>query len=274
MDIERIGTYQEVDAQGFLQSVGDAANIQGVWLEAVQALKRAYLERWSNVHSLYIRGSLAKGTPVAHVSDIDSFAVMEPDWDGAVTYHELKVWAEEVERDIRSAFPFVAGVEAGLEAYAGTLERDNPYTFILQTEAACIYGHDLASEVAPYQLGPQIAFQTKHFQQHLDLFLDEYPQEPEAEKADFIAWLMRRFLRLGMELVMLKEGRYTRDLYLCYESFAKHYPEHQEAMYRALELALNPEVNRETESFVEAFGGWLKGEAERYLVKTSANSER
>ncbi len=274
MDIGRIGKYQEVDEQGFLQSVGDAANIQGVWLKAVQILERAYLERWSNVHSLYIRGSLAKGTPIEYVSDIDSFAVMEPGWDNTVTYDEVRVWAEEVERDIRSAFPFVTGVEVGLEAYAGILERHNPYTFILKTEAACVYGDSLASEVAPYRLGPQIAFQTKHFQQHLDLFLNEYPQEPEAEKADFIAWLMRRFLRLGMELVMLKEGRYTRDLYLCYESFAKHYPEQQEAMYRALELALNPDVSRETERFVEAFGAWLVREAERYLVETSADSGR
>ena len=265
MEIKRLGTYQEVDAQGYLQSVGDAANIQGVWLEAAQMLERAYLERWSSVHSIYVRGSVAKGTPVKHISDIDSFAVMEPDWDGAVTYDELKIWAEEVERAIQSAFPFVAGIEVGLEAYTGILERDNPYTFILKTEAACMYGGDLASEIAPYKFGPELAFQTKHFQQHLDLFWDEYPQEPEAEKADFLAWLMRRFLRLGMELVMVKEKRYTRDLYLCYESFAKHYPEKKGEMYRALELALNPKVSEETERFINSFGTWLAEEADRCL---------
>ena len=145
--IARIGKYQEVDAQGFLQRIGDTANIQGAWLEAVQMLKRAYLGRWSSVHSLYVRGSLVKGTPVEYVSDIDSFAVMEPSWDGAVTYDKVKVWAEEVEGDIRGAFPFVTGIEVGLEAYAGILERDNPYTFIAKTEAACMYGDDLASEI-------------------------------------------------------------------------------------------------------------------------------
>ncbi len=270
MEIRRIGKYQEVDARGYLQSVGDAANIQGAWLEAVQMLERAYLERWPNLHSLYVRGSLAKGTPVEHVSDIDSFAVMEPSWDNTVTYDEVKVWAEEVEQAIQSAFPFVAGVEVGLEAYAGVLERDNPYTFILKTEAACVYGDDLARDIEPYALDYSIAFQTKHFQQHLDLFLDEYPQEPEAEKANFLVWLMRRFLRLGMELVMIEERRYTRDLYLCYESFAKHYPAHKGEMYRALELAIKPEVNPESELFVEAFGAWLAGEAERCLARWRA----
>ena len=74
-----------------------------------------------------------------------------------------------------------------------------------------------------------------------------------------------------MELVMVREQRYTRDLYLCYESFAKHYSEQEEAMYRALELALNPVVSRETERFVETFGAWLDGEAERYMARWSAH---
>ena len=267
MSIKRIGKYQEVDAQGYLQGVGDVSNIRGKWLEAADALKGAYLERWPDIHSLYIRGSLAKGTPVENVSDIDSFAVMKPSWDGAVTYDEVRLWAEEVERRIRAAFPFVAGVELGLEAYDGISDRDNIYTFILKTEAACVYGDDLASVIDPYKLGRDIAFQTAYFRSHLDLFLAEYPEEPEAERADFLAWLMRRFLRLGMELVMLEEGRYTRDLFLCYESFVEHYPQKKGEMYRALELALNPEVSGESEDFAKRFGAWLAEEAERCLAR-------
>ena len=77
---------------------------------------------------------------------------------------------------------------------------------------------------------------------------------------------MRRFLRLGMELVMLDEKRYTRDLCLCYESFAKYYPEQSTDMYHALELAINPETGRATEAFVQRFGAWLSSEAERKLL--------
>ena len=132
-------------------------------------------------------------------------------------------------------------------------------------EAVCIYGDDLAEKLPGYNLRPHIAFQTKRFRDDLTLFLKEYGQEPEHEKPDFIVWMMRRFLRLGMELVMEREGRYTRDLYLCHESFSNHYPEHQEEMYRALELAINPVVNTETLTFVESFGGWLADEAQRAL---------
>lgn len=121
-------------------------------------------------------------------------------------------------------------------------------------ETVCIYGEDLAERLPGYKPGPDIAFQTRYFQKHFDLFLNEYPVEPEDEKLDFLNWMLRRFLRLGMELVMEREQRFTRDLYLCYESFSKHYPEKQEEMYRALELAVNPVVNTETFNFIKDFG--------------------
>ena len=60
-----------------------------------------------------------------------------------------------------------------------------------------------------------------------------------------------------MELVMVAEQRFTRDLYLCYERFAKHYPAQRAHMYRTLELAVNPELGPRTEAFVLEFGAWL-----------------
>ena len=244
--------------------------MQGEWSEAVEVLKDAYLERWGDaVHSIYIRGSVAKGLAVKGISDLDSFAVMQPRWDNTVTHEALEAWMEKVEGVIQTTFPFVESIEVGLEAYNGVLDRANIYTFIIKTDAVCVHGESLARKIDPYKPDAEIAFQTRYFREHLNYFLDEYPQEPDGEKADFLAWLMRRFLRLGMELVMMKEQRYTRDLYLCYESFAKHYPGREGEMYRALELALNPEASRESERFAQTFGAWLEGEAERCLMSWS-----
>lgn len=227
----------------------------------------AYLKRWGeDIHSIYVRGSLAKGLAVEGVSDIDSFAVLMPGKVQRESYDEFGVWAEDVEQNIQEAFSFVAGVEFGLETFAGVRARDNPYTFIIKTEAACIYGESLVESIGPYRLGPEVAFQTRYFEQHLEQFSEEYPDEPEADKPEYLVWLMRRFLRLGMELVMIDEKRYTRDLYLCYESFAKHYPEQAAEMYRALELAVNPKTGSATESFVQEFGAWLSEATERKLT--------
>ena len=265
--IKRIGNYLETDEQGFLQSRADAANVTGPWRAAVEEVKKAYLEQWpTSIHSIYVRGSIAKGLAVEGTSDIDSFAVLKPGCEQELSYEAVKAWAEALEKTICEDFSFVTGVEISLEPFEEAQDRKNVYALILKTEAACVYGEDMAASIAPYKPGPDMAFQTKYFRSHLETFLTEYPAEPEADKPEFINWMMRRFLRLGMELVMVEERRFTRDLYLCYESFAKHYSDKTAEMYRALELAVNPVLGEVTETFVEAFGAWLAQEAERKLT--------
>ncbi len=265
--VKRIGNYLETDEQGFLQSRADAANVTGAWRAAVEAVGQAYREKWSTgIHSIYVRGSIAKGLAVEGTSDVDSLAVLKPSYEQIFSYDEFGIWAKAVERRVQEKFPFVTGVEFGLEPFEEARNRESPYALILKIEAACVYGENLAEEIAPYKPGPEMAFQTKYFRSHLETFLSEYPAEPEADKPEFLNWIMRRFLRLGMELVMVEEQRFTRDLYLCYESFAKHYPEKATEMYRALELAVNPVLGDATETFVKEFGAWLAREAERKLT--------
>ena len=258
VEIKRIGNYLETDEQGFLQSRADPANVTDPWRAAVEAVTSAYLENWpTSIHSIYVRGSIAKGLAVAGTSDVDSFALLKPGCEQEFSYEAVKAWAETVEQNVKEKFPFVTGVEVGLETFEEAQDRENPYALILKIEAACVYGEHLADEIAPYKPGPEMAFQTKYFRSHLETFLAEYPAEPEAEQPDFINWMMRRFLRLGMELVMVEEQRFTRDLYLCYESFAKHYPAKAAKMYRALELAINPVLVRKPKRSSESsVSGW------------------
>ncbi len=116
IQIRSIGNYLEVNEQGYLQSRADAANITGDWRKAVELLINVYLKAWGqDVHSIYVRGSLAKGVAIKSVSDIDSFAVLRPDKVQTVSYDEFGVWAREAESEIQRVFPFVAGVEVGLE---------------------------------------------------------------------------------------------------------------------------------------------------------------
>ena len=267
MEIKRIGNYLETDEQGFLQSRADAANVTSPWRGVVEEVKKAYLEQWpETIHSVYVRGSIAKGLAVEGTSDIDSFAVLNPSREQTFPYNEFRGWTDTLEQSVREEFPFVTGVELGLETFGEAQDRKNPYALILKTEAVCVYGENLAEKIAPYKPGVEMAFQTKYFRSYLETFLTEYPTEPEADKPEFLNWMMRRFLRLGMELVMAEEQRFTRDLYLCYESFAKHYPGKAAEMYRALELAVNPVLGEATGTYAETFGAWLAQEAERKLT--------
>jgi len=55
-----------------------------------------------------------------------------------------------------------------------------------------------------------------------------------------------------------RERAYTRDLYFCYEAFARHEPERERDMWRALKLAAGPSGEpAEALAFVSDLGGWL-----------------
>jgi hypothetical protein len=56
-------------------------------------------------------------------------------------------------------------------------------------------------------------------------------------------WFPRRIVRSGFEVTMDRSDRFTRDLYLCYEQFAKYYPERSKQMYQVLINCLNGEDN-------------------------------
>ena len=65
-----------------------------------------------------------------------------------------------------------------------------------------------------------------------------------------------------MVLVVSRAQVFSRDLYYCYELFAKFYPQQEATMRQALEFALNPTENKEILiPFVERLGGFLSQEA-------------
>lgn len=260
----RIGAYVQADEAGVLPTRASGLHIDDPWATPVEQIAKRYLGEWGpELHSVYIRGSVARNLAIPSVSDIDSFGVLNP---GAVVtdYCRLSTWLETVKREVEENFPFVAGGEVDLVPFDAALDRTNFYAFILKTEAVCVHGDSLADRLEPFKLS-EANFQTRYFRQHLDVFINEYPAEPAEERPGFVAWLAKRFPRLGMELVMEKENRYTRDLYLCYESFAEHFPAQSRSMYRALELAIDPVANAEVESFLREFGKWLVREADRKL---------
>lgn len=65
-----------------------------------------------------------------------------------------------------------------------------------------------------------------------------------------------------MALVVSRAKVFSRDLYYCYELFAKFYPQEEAIMRQALEYALNPTENKEILlPFIERLGGFLSQEA-------------
>ena len=66
-----------------------------------------------------------------------------------------------------------------------------------------------------------------------------------------------------MALVVSRAKVFSRDLYYCYELFAKFYPQEEATIRQALEYALNPTENKERLlPFIKRLGEFLSQKAD------------
>jgi hypothetical protein len=255
--IKEIGKFFDTDSEGYLINPASKEKITEEWKPVVDDILRAYQLHYGDVlHSVYVRGSVAKGDAVAGVSDVDTFAYVNQDKE------EIKTdWMDSFEKEIVSKYPFAQGVELSVDPVT---DADNDRVLILQS--ACVYGDDLSSKMGKIKAGKETLGNVYSFAKKLTWF-DEWsakPQESEEIKK-CCTWLMKRFLRTGLELTMERAGMYTRDLYPSYKIFSEYYPEKELEMRNVLYLALNPTDNLEIIKKVRNdFGVWMEEQTKDY----------
>ncbi|RKU35825.1 hypothetical protein C6496_16135 [Candidatus Poribacteria bacterium] len=129
-----------------------------------------------------------------------------------------------------------------------------------------IYGADLIPRIPPVKFETVVAafqFQPEYISRIVSQF-HEGVKDAEPEGIEALGrWICKRFLRAGMGLVLSRVKVFTRDLYYCYEEFAKFYPQQDAAMWQALEFAINPTANvEEYLPLVKELGDFLAQEAD------------
>ena len=77
---------------------------------------------------------------------------------------------------------------------------------------------------------------------------------------------MKGILRTSLEILIEKSGKYSRDLYPCYELFSEFYPDKESQMREVLYLALNPTDDvKKIEDIIDGIGMWLIHEIDEVL---------
>lgn len=270
-----LGDVLAVDAEGYLINPCRHSLIAPPWSAAVEALVAAYrYHLGARLHSVYLRGSVAKGGAIEGVADLDSFAVLhsEPeDTDDA--------WIAPLQARMAKEFPFHTGVEVTLLSHRTVCEdpKDWVWPFLIKTQSLCLWGDDLAPSLPSYRPGPALAMHAPLLTADLKQFRAECPQGEDVEVAqdtrDWCQWIMKRVVRTGFELTMAQEQTYTRDLYPCYAAFARHYPEQAPQMRQALQWAIQPTDQKQPmQQFLDEFGAWLLGEVAVVLPRPSAQN--
>lgn len=261
--IKSVGGYLEVDRDGFIVKRASPGLFQGKWKPVIQKVTEAYNNHFNeNLLSVYIRGSVAKGEAIDHLSDVDSFAIVHSP--------EIKInteWGERFSEETVKAYPFVKGVEILARTLQQAKDLNRGVHIMLKTQSVCVFGVDVSSQILPLKPGKESSQHFRFLQSELQksiYFFEQRWGEGLNEYLMQCAWIMKRVLRTGFELVMEKEQRYTRDLYPCFESFSKYYPEIKDLMYRTLELSINPSSDSEIVlPILKEWFLWMPDEIER-----------
>jgi len=263
--IEKIGSYFRLDSQGYVQGV-QSVDIDKKWKELLFKTVDFYKEQLGDdLHSVYVRGSVAKNEAIDNISDLDTFAFslserqydIDPD--------------EEFNNSMMDKYTFCTHIEIGVipmsKLFAPFPKRKRTiWEELIKTQSICVFGEDLSLKIDPFKLedmhGHSLYIYDEVFKK-----LPGYIEEDKNNNTDLeqlCSWVIRRIIRGAFDLVMEREKLFTRDLYFCYESVIKYYPKKSDSLKTLLEYAINPSADyNQWLPLVEELASWIESERQK-----------
>ncbi|HAS6347722.1 nucleotidyltransferase domain-containing protein [Vibrio sp. IRLE0018] len=222
--------------------------------DALMCLKSAL---GTNLHSLYVYGSVARKTAKEGQSNLDLVLVTHhPFTDQRATVLNTLKWR------VQKSFPQVSGVSVKTAEVRDIASLDSLFTwgFMLKHCCVCIYGSDLAECFGEYIPSWEIA---KHWNMDVEDWLAVYrnkivraasaEQQVQAQKI-----IAKKLLRASYSLVMYKDQNWYDDPLECGRHFVRYFPE-KEVEVRRLAILLSGKVipKRSVLGLLDGFGEWL-----------------
>ena len=233
--VRPIGRFHGLSAEGWILN-DCSADRSPCWEDPIEAVTMVVRDRLGDfLHSIYLRGSVARGTAVPEVSDLDMLIVYEDEYDAPDW-----AWSKALAEEIRSRFPFCKGLDLNFLNRTILQERraGAPYRFMLRTQSVCLVGRDLVPTMPQFKPDPTVMFSLSL----LVADLRNAGQTSPGGNKEVCCSLMRRVVRSAGEVAMLYDGRFTRDLGLCVENYLLHARSLRQmsVIPEALSLALQP----------------------------------
>jgi hypothetical protein len=252
-----------IDAEGNLVNDCRRKDIAAPWsglLDEYAALVRQGLA--ADLHSLYVRGSVARGTALPGIADLDGLALTA----GAEARGGDALRGEL--HELQQRRPFCRQIAVEILPVAKLLAPDCDIWLRLRVkvESVCLWGEDITSRLAPIPFDARLvdAPRFHRLDREIQMFRQRVATLDEDGRRAGCQWLMKNVLRLGYQAIMLEVGAYTRDLSLCFEGLAKRFPEHEAGLQQVLTLAVEPTAElAEMDDALTGVTGWLIEEARR-----------
>ncbi|QIZ70295.1 hypothetical protein [Oxynema aestuarii] len=270
----KMGRLWPTDARGYLINECGTDRIASPWTELVEVWKALCLKALDDrAVSLYLRGSVPRGEAIARISDLDGVVILQENYPLEAARSQLQA----IGRHLQQRYQFCHRVEtSALSETALQISPSSPapgwWSSLLKTQGLCVWGRDFNPILPPVK--PDRALVTyavslkDDLVQTLDFLRNLSPGQLNFDRQvrRRCRWICRRLVRAGFELVMVREGIYTRDLYLSYEYFARAFPQWERQMYKAVQLAIFPTGDRAgLLLFLAGFGAELADRTEGIL---------
>jgi predicted nucleotidyltransferase len=255
-----------LDADGYIRNEVSLDKIPERFQKLVAVVQSKITNTFaSQLHSLYLYGSVATGKAQPISSDLDILIVFENEPSA-----QIRATVKQLENELSQTFR--ADVrEVGLAAtfLAEVLEGD--YHIGLQCFikhlCVCLAGEDLGTKFPKFKPTRAVAYGLNgDIKQVLDKAKNRMPNGSQDTINSSTMSASRNMIRTAFCLVMEEANCWTTNLDCCSSIFTAYYPAHAGQLKRLLEISNGAEVRRdEFLSILNGFGTWLCNEVERKL---------
>ncbi|MGR5195585.1 nucleotidyltransferase domain-containing protein [Vibrio rotiferianus] len=201
---------------------------------ALQSLKTSLAGK---LHSVYLYGSIAKGSAIPFLSDLDlSLVFNEP-----IRSEEAKYLAQ-LSLDLQLQFPIVSKIDfdpGHIEEIVNSREKYR-WQFWLKHCCCCIWGEDLSVDFCKHKPDIRIAYELNHDLAAFVTSIENNSDLTEGIKSKSIA---KKILRTAYYLIAREDDSWHTELQKCSESLLKFYPDDQQAIHDAMRLAVGEATN-------------------------------
>ncbi|PYZ93926.1 hypothetical protein CR194_09180 [Salipaludibacillus keqinensis] len=245
-----------LDRNGFIVSDVSKDKINNVYLpciqDSVESLRNLF---HSQLHSVYVYGSVARGEAVAMKSDLDLITMFNGKLN-SINLAELQKLAGELSKKYRC---LVRDVGIAVAYYDYTVDPSNYYeSAFLKELCVCVYGEDLGSRFGPYKLTSEIAIRFNgDICEVLTRTLNRLEKASNKEFKTISQNFARKLIRTYYSMVMARSQIWSTRLQEQSEVIIHHFPDKEFIIQTLLNWVDDPPMNRETvNEFFKKEGKW------------------
>lgn len=211
-----------VDEQGFVGCNIATENVEGAFQPALDdAVAGLHRILGTQCHSIYLYGSVGRGTAVYGVSDLDLSVIVEP----ALSTNQLQT-LNELADDICKRHASISKLEFDVGDYDEAMVRNEfEWQFWLKHLCVCVWGEDLRPNIEPYRPSTAVGVEmNKDLKSRLDSCYDSMTAENYLPHSKSIA---KKILRTQYSLVCEADHSYFDNLEQIVDVLVKIDPQNQ-----------------------------------------------